>query len=67
MLRKAVLLLGLLALLAPIGCETTDPYIWSWPHNKRRLRTIFADLHELHKDLDRIVFDMESYPVEVDW
>lgn len=67
MIKKALLLVGLLALLMPTGCNTTDPVIWSWPHHKRRLRGILDDFHEVHMDLDRIIFDMENYPVEVDY
>ncbi len=65
MLKKLLLICGLLALLMPAGCNTTKPYMWGWAHNKRHFRTIFNNCHEVHKDLDRILFDMEYYPVEV--
>ncbi len=66
MLRKVLLAIGLLAMLAPVGCMTTDPVIWSWPHHKRRINKFLSDLHEFHVDIDRIVFDMEEYPKELD-
>ena len=67
MRKKLVICLGLLALFAPVGCNTTEPVIWSWPHHKRRLRKIASDLHKVHEDIDRIIFDMEPYPVEIDY
>ena len=65
--KRALLVVGLVAMLAPMGCRTTDPVIWSWPHHKRRLRTLLEDLHEMHMDFDRIFFDMEPYPIEVEY
>jgi hypothetical protein len=67
MLRKLLLVIGLVALFLPVGCNTTEPMPWSWPHNKRRLRAIGRDLHAVHMDIDRIFFDMEEYPIEVDY
>ena len=60
--------LGLLALLGslflPVGCWTTRPVIWSWPHNKRRILTSLEHWHEFHMDFDRIIFDMDEVPIE---
>lgn len=67
MLKKLLLVIGLVALLAPMGCSTREPVLWSWPHHKRRLRTLLEDFHQVHMDIDRIVFDMEPYPVEIDY
>ena len=67
MRKKLIVLLGLAALLAPVGCSTTEPVSWSWPHNKRRLRKITDGLHQVHEDFDRIFFDMEPFPVELDY
>lgn len=67
MLKRLLAVISLAALFAPVGCSTTEPVIWSWPHNKRRLRAIMEDFHELHMDIDRVIFDMEPYPVEVDY
>ena len=66
MRKKLLILVGLLALMAPIGCSTSEPTMWSWSHHKRRLRTLMDDMHQVHMDFDRIVFDMEPYPVEID-
>ncbi|MEM7235017.1 MAG: hypothetical protein AAF517_22760 [Planctomycetota bacterium] len=52
---------------APQDGTTTEPTFYSWPHHKRRLRKIVDGLHEMHMDIDRIIFDMEPYPVEVDY
>jgi len=46
---------------------TTEPTIYSWPHHKRRIRHMLDDFHKVHMDIDRIIFDMEEYPVEVDY
>ena len=59
-----LLLLGIFLLPMAAGCMTNRPYIWSWPHNKRRILTVFEDLHQLHMDIDRIVFDMDERPLE---
>jgi len=67
MFTRGVILVGLLALFAPTGCSTTENTFYSWPHHKRRFRKIFDDFHKMHEDVDRIIFDMEPYPVEVDY
>jgi hypothetical protein len=67
MLKRLLLCVSLAALLAAVGCMTTEPTIFSWPHHKRRIRTIFDDVHKVHMDIDRIVFDMEEYPIEVEY
>ena len=66
MLRRLFLAVLLGAFVLPVlpGCSTNRPYIWSWPHNKRRVLTVFEDLHELHMDIDRIIFDMDERPIE---
>ncbi len=67
MLKKLILCVGLIALMFPVGCMTTEPTVFSWPHHKRRIRKMLDDFHKVHLDLDRIVFDMEEYPVELDY
>ena len=67
MFRKAVLVCGLLGLFAPLGCSTRDPVIWSWPHNKRHVNRVLEGFHQMHMDIDRIIFDMPTYPKEVDY
>ena len=57
MFRKLLLVIGLLALLAPTGCNTTEPVMWSWPHNKPHLRALLDSFHDMHMDVDRIIFD----------
>jgi len=64
MLRRLGLLSLLFALFFPVGCMTNRPVIWSWPHNKRRIMTILEDFHEVHMDVDRIIFDMDEVPLE---
>ena len=49
-----------------IGCNTTEPVIWSWPHNKRRIMKVMDGFHKLHMDVNRIIFDMDEYPIESD-
>ena len=67
MLKKLLLYVGILSVLATAGCMTTEPTIYSWPHHKRRIRRILDDLHEFHVDFDRVMFDMEEYPRELDY
>jgi len=69
MLRRFILCLGVAAFLLPLGvsCNTTEPVIWSWPHHKRRIQTTLNGFHQLHMDIDRIIFNMEEYPVEADY
>ncbi len=66
MLRRLGLLglLGLLLLPLPVGCMTNRPVLWSWPHHKRRIMTMLEQFHQVHMDVDRIVFDMEEVPLE---
>ena len=64
MLRRLGLLGMLLSLFLPVGCMTTRPVIWSWPHNKRKILTILEQGHELHMDFDRIILDLPTVPVE---
>jgi hypothetical protein len=51
-------------MLLPAGCMTKRPYLWSWPHNKRKILTVLDDFHRVHMDIDRIVFDMDERPLE---
>jgi hypothetical protein len=69
MLRRFLLLLGMAAILLPVGvsCNTREPTIYSWPHHKRRIMTVVNGFHRLHMDLDRIIFDMEEYPLESEY
>ena len=69
MLRKLLLAWGLAAFVLPlgVGCMTNEPVIWSLPHNKRRGMTILHGFHRFHMDVDRIIFDMEEYPIEPDY
>ena len=53
MLKKLLLWVGMLSILATSGCMTTEPTIYSW--------------HEFHVDFDRVLFDMEEYPRELDY
>ena len=46
------------------GLIRTEPQIFSWPHDKKRVRKILEGFHDTHKELDRIIFDMEEFPVE---
>lgn len=66
--KKLMLTAGALAMLLPVGvgCNTTEPVIWSWPHNKRRIMKVMDGFHKLHMDVDRIIFDMDEYPIESD-
>ena len=64
MLRRLGLVFLLAAMFLPAGCMTPRPHIWSWPHNKRRILTILEDFHEVHMDIDRILFDMDELPLE---
>ncbi len=69
MLRRLLLAVGVVSLLLPFasGCSTRDPVIWSWPHHKRRIMKVLDGFHRFHMDFDRIVFDMEEYPLEPDF
>jgi hypothetical protein len=64
-----MLSLGTVALLLPlsVSCGTREPVLWSWPHNKRHIMKIMDGFHRLHMDVDRIVFDMEEYPLEAEY
>jgi hypothetical protein len=55
---KKLLILGLLAMLCS-GCLTLN-----WAHNRRHFRKVAEDLRELHEDIDRTIFDLESNPME---
>jgi hypothetical protein len=63
MVRKVVLLLGVAALLLPLGCATPRPYPWSWPHNKRRLNTMMAGFERAGSDFNRLILqDINTFP-----
>ena len=66
MLSRLVLLMLLSVFILPLaaGCMSNRPFIWSWPHHKRRILTVMEDFHELHMDVDRIFFDMDDRPIE---
>ena len=69
MLKRWLVIACAVALFLPFGvsCSTTEPVIWSWPHNKRRIQTIFDGFHKLHMDIDRVIFDMDEHPIEADY
>jgi len=69
MLRRLLLSLGILSILLPfnVACNTNEPVLWSWPHHKRRIMTVMNGFHRLHMDVDRIIFDMEEYPLESEY
>ena len=54
------LVAGILFVFATTGCPTTN-----WAHNKRHLKKIRMELHELHMEIDRIFFGLEEDPSEV--
>jgi hypothetical protein len=64
MFRRLGLIALLVSLFLPVGCMTNRPVIWSWPHNKRRIMTMLDQFHQVHMDVDRILFDMEELPLE---
>ena len=39
------------------GCFTLN-----WNHNRRHLRKVIDQVREVHKDIDRIVFDLDQDP-----
>lgn len=69
MFRRLLLALSALALILPLasGCSTRDPVIWSFPHHKRRAMKVLDGFHRFHMDVDRIIFDMDEYPIEPDY
>jgi len=67
MLRRLLIIAGLVAMFLPCACSTREPVIWSWPLNKRRVMTTLDGFHEMHMDFNRIFFDMEEYPIEPDY
>jgi len=68
-MRRLLLALGLVATVLPFGagCDTTEPVLWSRHHWKRKGLTIMEGFHRFHMDFDRIIFDMEEYPVEPEY
>jgi hypothetical protein len=69
-MRRLLLALGLVAAVLPfgaVGCDTTEPVIWSRHHWKRKGLTILEGFHRFHMDFDRIILDMEEYPVEPEY
>lgn len=64
MLKRFFLLLFLGVFMLPVGCMTNRPVLWSWPHHKRRFITILENFHQLHVDIDRVIFDMDDRPLE---
>ncbi len=56
-MKKLVCLLLLVPLLG--GCLT-----WDMKHNRRHFRKFYEDLHDLHEDIDRVVFGLEPHPGE---
>ncbi len=58
-MRKATLLLGLLALMVLPGCFSLN-----WAHNRRHVEKVFSQLEALHEDIDRVLFGLERNPAE---
>ena len=45
--------------MVSVGCLTTN-----WAHKRRHFKKIREELRELHKEIDRIFFDLEYDPSE---
>jgi len=57
-MRRAFLVLALSGLLFTTpGCFTLN-----WNHNRRHLRKVIEQIRELHRDIDRIFFDLDPDP-----
>ena len=57
-MRYALLAVLAFVLTAPLsGCLTLD-----MAHNRRHLRAVVQDLHELHQDIDKAFFGLDRYP-----
>ena len=63
MVRKLLLILGLVAILFPLGCSTPRPYFWGWSYNKRRINTMLNGFEEAASDFNRLVLqDVRTFP-----
>lgn len=58
-LKKVFLSLACACFLFAVGCPTTN-----WAHNRRHFKKIREELRELHKEIDRVFFDLEYDPSE---
>jgi hypothetical protein len=52
-------LMSLVLTLSALGCLTTN-----WAHNRRHFLRIRAELHELHMEIDRVIFGLPEDPAE---
>jgi hypothetical protein len=56
---------SLFALLVFVGSTAAGCIsMTSWAHNKRHVKQVWHELHDLHEDFDRIVFGLERNPAE---
>jgi hypothetical protein len=63
MVRKVLLVLGVAALLLPVGCSSPRPYPWSWLHNKRRINVVMGGFEQAAKDFNRLILqDVNTFP-----
>lgn len=56
-----------MALVALLGIVTLAPAcisFTSWTHNKRHVKQMWMELHQLHEDMDRMLFGLERNPAE---
>lgn len=57
-MKRTLQVLGLAFLLTSMsGCFTLN-----WNHNRRHLRKFIDQIREVHRDIDRIVFDLDPDP-----
>lgn len=57
-MKRLMMALFFGALLAATpGCFTLN-----WAHNRRHLRKFIDQVEEVHRDIDRIVFDLDPDP-----
>lgn len=52
----------LVAALGFVMTATSGCFTLNWNHNRRHLRKFIDQVREVHRDIDRIVFDLDADP-----
>lgn len=48
--------------LAGLVSSTSGCFTLNWNHNRRHLRKFIDQIREFHRDVDRVVFDLDPDP-----
>ena len=67
MVRRALVLVGAVLLLSPLGCQSQLPKAWSFSEIRSHAERLDTEFGWFHANIKDIVFGIDVYEPEVIW